>query len=91
MKVKARRVRDSHNAAHQVNFLKTTENENVLWSGWIQATFSKETTLNYKWVRSGQIALRFIAKGKLYCIDFMKLEMISHIVKKNIQSTGRRY
>lgn len=41
MKATAPRVHESHNVAHQVNFLKTNENENVSWSGCMQATFSK--------------------------------------------------
>lgn len=41
MRAKVPRGHESHSVAHQVNFLKTHENENVLWSGCIQATFSK--------------------------------------------------
>lgn len=41
MKAKVFRVHGSHNMAQQVNFSKTLVNENVPWSGYIQATLSK--------------------------------------------------
>lgn len=81
---KLSRVHENHNVAWQVYFFKkNSQNENVPWSGYIQATLSKQTTLNCGWVHTGQIALRPTARGKLCYIDFMKFRMSSHAVKKN--------